>query len=183
MPEHPAIIGTTSTRIAATLPVTPPASGPTDPGPFQKYLFSGACYVQVGECYRLLQEILDNSGVPSTNQELQARLAALWHDQALRQSAMMALMPAGNSPLSVLKPGMGLPVEILDALTSMGQQATRDMVKQFDPGGRTTELPDIDVFFDLWVKSCSQTYQAFAGSAQFSRALGEAVNFWIRVGR
>lgn len=113
--------------------------------------------------------------------EMSARLAGLWHDQALGQAALPALMPPGIAGLLAVQPGSSLIVDLHKSLLEIGRNTTDALLHRFAMKGES--LPPFDVFFEQWVTLCAAAYDSYVRSEQFAQAFAGAVNLWIRQGR
>ncbi len=146
---------------------------PAEPGPFQKYLFSGACYVSLGECYTRLVELQGRPAVWSEHTELQTRLTDLWQ-QIFGQHLAVAGTIGGVPPLAALS---GLDAEIqawqAQAFSRVGA-SMQSLVEMFlsDP----QRPPDFPSFFQAWITACDRDWQHLVHTETFSQIIGRVVN-------
>lgn len=149
---------------------------PTEPGPFQKYLFSAACYVQVGRCYAALLENWPEAVREGGDRDLQRQLAAAWQEAFERQAVM-----AGGL-LDNLRP-QGLPAinEDLDSFREQvreaGDVAMQSLLRQLsqDP----LDAPDFITFFRAWAIACDRAYGELVRSDAFAGILGGMINGFV----
>ncbi len=147
---------------------------PTDVGPFQKYLFSGACYVQIGQCYALVKQAVEQGKNFSDNEQLRSRLAAVWQSYVVQQSGAMSSAYAG---FDVPDSG-GQQWHWVHKLHQEVQQAGIEAMEQLLPvlEQMDSEHLDLQQFFVSWAGACDQAYNRLIRSDAFARAMGEVVN-------
>lgn len=149
------------------------ATQPTDPGPFQKYLFSAACYVQVGQCYTELLDNWDRLMRGSAPDDLVQRLAAAWREAFERQmviaGGLTRLLPADEQA--------AFDRDVLafrEQADSAGLDAMAEMLDNLP--GRDEAPPDFVAFFRTWAIACDGVYAGLVRSEPFAALLGRVVN-------
>ncbi len=155
---------------------------PTDPGPFQKYLFSGACYIQVGQCYAALLALPLARYDRSVLESLRDNLTAVWQEGFNRQVAAAGTLPGG--PWSMLDGELGEEMGALTAeVRAAGTEAMTRLLDEFVDD--TGVLPDFPGFFDAWARACDGAYARVVRSDPFADLLGRMVNGcidWVAAG-
>ena len=143
---------------------------PAQPGPFVKYLFSGACYVRIAECYKLYRKMLgarvDERDRESARQALSAELLEAW--QAYLGALNLAGVSTADSNPQGSYPWQGLNREIHGS----GRAA---MVTFSEAVARDREALDFQSFFNHWLRSCEDAHSALIRSDAFGQALGQSV--------
>ncbi len=145
----------------------------TEPGPFQKYLFSGACYVQIGECYKLLKVSIARGETIKTSGELTENLKSIWTGFLVQQPGALA------SEISAEGGGqLGQETEALKGIHQNIVQAGATATDHFLASIVHTDVSTINLkqFFVLWASSCDSAYQQLIWSDSYSRAVGQIVN-------
>ena len=150
---------------------------PTDPGPFQKYLFSGACYIKIGQCYSLIKQAIEQGQVLTDNGELEEQLIKLWTDYLLQQT----VMAKGPWPTSSQADEIGL-ASTLNNLDAVIRQAGSDAVKELI--GQLNKMEagkhDLNSFFIHWASVCDKAYARMVRTEVFSLALGATINHLLQ---
>ena len=148
----------------------------SDPGPFQKYLFSGASYVQVGECYLAYLKWFSSPQDEVLYGELQHRMVATWDDAFFRQMATASILP-GN-PWSALSPGFERSIlEFADEVKLAGARGMDRLLSELLDG--RDEPLDLHSFFQAWATACDSVYGQLVRSPAFSKLLGQVTNACI----
>ena len=146
---------------------------PTEPGPFQKYLFSGACYVSIGQCYARLVELLEQDAGPSALAELQPRLVEIWQEAFERQMALAGGLL--DNPWVGRQPGLDRAVRGFHGeMLAEGGAAMESFLGTL--AGDRNHIPDFPEFFQAWAEACDLAYGNLVRSAPFSEIVGLVVN-------
>ena len=150
----------------------------TQPGPFQKYLFSGACYVQIGECYKTVKQLLSEGKRVSGDKELTAKLQSIWRGFVTQQPGE-AFTPFFTSASQ----DIGRSNKAHENLYRHIQQAALLITEDFLNAIDNDHLDQIDVkqFFIRWASACDRAYQEIVLSEDFSLVFGELINAAISV--
>lgn len=151
-------------------------SHPTEPGPFQKYLFSGACYVSIGQCYARLVELLERDAVPADLAELQSRLVAVWLEAFDRQMALAGGLL--EDPRVSRQPGLEEAVRVFrEQVLDTGGEAMDTFLRTLaaDRGS----IPAFPEFFRSWAEACDGAYDRLVRSAAFAEIIGLVANVCI----
>ena len=154
-------------------------ANPTDPGPFQKYLFSAASYVQVGECYRGMLEHWDLIRQTAESAKLQEQLTAVWQEAFERQMALgTALIQSADEA------GMTQLAGNLQAIQAqarqVGQEVMHDLIRALGQGQE--DAPDFDAFFHAWASACDRAYAELMRTEVFALILAQIINSGIGPG-
>ena len=151
-------------------------SSPTDPGPFQKYLFSGACYVQLGRCYAEYLDLTARSGDAAGYSGLCDRLAGIWEDAFLCQLANASTLP-GN-PLTALNPELDESIRAhMDAVRATGLAGMTTLLEELKaPEDGPVDFP---TFFQNWLAACDAAYAELVRSPAFAQIIGLVTNACI----
>ena len=149
----------------------------TQPGPFQKYLFSGACYVQLGKCYQLLDQFFDKGESATSISELQSELGELWLTY-LRQHPSFVLVEYIQKENFTDKDNLGSLISFYEAIQKMGV----GIADQFINSISQSNLQDLDVpgFFKLWARACESGYEQLIRSDECAEAIGFFANTLLR---
>ncbi len=152
---------------------------PTDPGPFQKYLFSAACYVQVGECYRELLENWGRMNQAAESAGLQDQLTAIWQEAFERQLALggavlqhLGVDEAGNINASIRA--------VQNQASHAGMEAMQHLVHSLGAGQENP--PDFAAFFHSWAVACDKAYADLVRTEDFAKIFALGVNACIERG-
>lgn len=153
------------------------SADPTEPGPFQKYLFSGACYVQIGNCYKSIRMMLDNDENIEHSELLIKDLSAIWNGFLTQQPG-----PAHANFLNYLDQQTAPQWKELNALykeiAAAGSTVTRDFLSSLNK--IKADEVDLPQFFIQWASSCDAAYDKLVRSETFSRAMGQFINELLR---
>lgn len=146
---------------------------PTEPGPFQKYLFSGACYVSIGQCYARFVELLERDAAPAAMAELHPRLVEIWQEAFGQQMALAGGLL--ENPLAGRQPGLdramrGFQEEVL----AQGREAMESFLETL--AGHREHVPDFPEFFQAWAEACDLAYGNLVRSDPFTEMIGLVVN-------
>ncbi len=146
---------------------------PTEPGPFQKYLFSGACYVSIGQCYACYVELLERDVASSAMAELHPRLVEVWQEAFGRQMALAGGLL--ENPLVSRQPGLDLAMrEFRGEMLAQGREAMESFIETL--AGNRDHIPDFPEFFQAWAEACDLAYGNLVRSAPFAEMIGLVVN-------
>lgn len=154
------------------------AQHPTDPGPFQKYLFSGACYVQIGQCYASIKQAISEHANLADQEQLRLNLEDIWRTFVGQQfGTFSSLESAADTSHRQSQPLQSVRDFHRD-IERLGSEATHDLLstlQHLDAG----QL-DLQQFFLAWAKSCDQAYGVLVKSDVFAKAIGDVVNTMLR---
>ena len=145
----------------------------TIPAPFHKYLYSGACYIQIGQCYAIASRAYHKGFDLQTDEEFCREILGLWNNFVELQLA------AWKRPAIELKQSaLSVQLEQIDNLgaeiASIGENVTRDFIAALKLEG--LEQMDLNTFFRIWTVTCSESYAAFIRSDTVSRLLASTLN-------
>jgi hypothetical protein len=146
---------------------------PTDPGPFQKYLFSGACYIKLGQCYSLVKQAVEQGQDLTNDRALAAQLIDLWTDFLYQQTTVAKeLLP---DPDQASDTGLASSLENLGAVIQQaGSDSVKELIDELD--NIQPDMPGLNDFFIHWASACDKAYATMVQSKAFSLALGATIN-------
>ena len=149
----------------------------TTPGPFQKYLFSGACYVQIGECYKILTKLLTSDANIDDNRELADNLESIWNNYVtqLPYSAITEILRDIET-----KPGSDWAdmESLFSEISSTGKFFTKDFLSSMN--NREAKEISLKQFFIQWAYSCDKAYQQLIYSDAYSKAIAKVADTAIK---
>jgi len=145
--------------------------------PFQKYLFSGACYVRVGQCYPSVQRLLEENKDVRNNAELIDKLVAVC-TEFLRFHPAFVFVQCLQSGKSVNGDKWTEIRELSENIGNIGRRSVEMLLH--DLAQRESNEMDVNLFFTRWAKSCDTVYSDWVHSENFSKIVGDAVNTILR---
>jgi len=145
------------------------------PSAFSKYLFSGACYVQLGQLYAMVCE-LGGQQEKLNNPELMQQFSHSWRNYVKQQPGFVFADFLGTD----------LAEDAVRETTLAGDQRELDktLLEAFDEfveALKETEGDGMDfgTFFDIWCVVCDRAYEKLVRTESFSQGLGYAMNFLL----
>ena len=146
---------------------------PTDPGPFQKYLFSAACYVQVGQCYAEMLKNWDLIRRTTESEQLRDHLTAIWQEALERHLAIGGALIAAsdNRQEGVFDANMQA---IREQAEATGREAMQVLIHALSQEQEVA--PDFVSFFRAWAGACETAYAELIRSEAFALFLAEMIN-------
>ena len=145
------------------------------PSAFSKYLFSGACYVQLGQLYAKVCE-LGGQQEKLNNPELLNQFSDSWRNYVKQQPGFVFADFLGT----------GLPKDAVREATLAGYQRELEkaVLEAFDEfiealAGIEGDELDFGSFFDIWCVVCDRAYAKLVRTEAFSQGLGYAMNFLL----
>ncbi|MEJ2177038.1 MAG: hypothetical protein P8Y12_03615 [Gammaproteobacteria bacterium] len=150
---------------------------PTDPGPFQKYLFSGACYVQIGQCYALVKQAASQGKLLTNDDRLKANLVEVWNSYVTKQFGELSLLQEGGDNSEDEMQQWRWVNQLHQEVHRAGIEVVQDLLPAL--ARIDSDRLDLKQFFMIWAKSCDLAYARLVKSDVFARALGEITNTMI----
>ena len=145
------------------------------PSAFSKYLFSGACYVQLGELYAKVREL---GGDPQTlaDPELLNQFSGIWRDYVSQQPGFVFA--------DFLETGLPQDPDRDHAFSGFQRELKQAINQAFDDfvdalSEVEDDQVDFSTFFDIWCMACDRAYAKLVRTESFSLALGYAMNFLL----
>lgn len=129
--------------------------------------------MQIGQCYQLTRNSLDQGINLRVNQPLVSRLNSTWNDYVIQQSAALTTYITKFEADDQISVHDGIQ-NLLEELRFSGANATGnllDTLEKIDP----QEL-DLHQFFVEWAKACNQAYATVVRSEIFAKILGDSIN-------
>jgi len=145
----------------------------TIPAPFHKYLYSGACYIQMGQCYAVVDRSFQQGLDLQTDKDVCREILGLWNNFVEFQLTAWKrpVIVSGESTLSAQLEQIE---ELGSEFTSIGESITQEFIAELIKGG--PEQMNLNAFFKLWATTCSDSYATFIRSDSISRLLDSALN-------
>jgi hypothetical protein len=145
----------------------------TIPTPFHKYLYSGAYYVQVGQCYAVVSRLYREGFDLETDEEVRLEIIGLWNNFV--ESQLAVWMKAANESKESARTSQLEQIDKLGTeISNIGINITRDFIARLNEQG--FEQMQLDTFFTIWAQTCSESYAAFIRSDNVSRLLASTLN-------
>ncbi len=144
--------------------------------PFNKYLFSGAFYIQAANCFRPAMEWVDNRD-SAKRDALQTMLQNSWLETAMNYSTSnlsTGLLNVGSIPKNAPFNFSRL-TQILNRIAPKMVDEFIDQVSEYADNNMTFE-----VFFSIWTETCSKTYVELINSEEFIDCLTDSINLLIK---
>ena len=158
----------------------PTTQEPTDPGPFQKYLFSGACYVQIGQCYALVKQAAKQGNVADQAQ-LRSNLKDIWHSYVGQQFGTLSSLDNNFETSDWLNQSRQSVMEFNREIERLGSEAIENLLHSLQE--LDADRLDLQQFFLAWAGSCDQAYNTLVKSDVFAKTIGNVVNTALRVAK
>ena len=158
----------------------PTTLNPTDPGPFQKYLFSGACYVQIGQCYALVKQAAGNRKIADQAQ-LTSNLEEIWRSYVGQQFGAFSSLENSAETSDGLNQSWQSVRDFNREIERLGSEAIENLLsslQQID-----ADQLDLQQFFLAWAKSCDQAYSTLVKSDVFAKTIGDVINAMLRAAK
>ncbi|MGI9319757.1 MAG: hypothetical protein ACR2QW_20710 [bacterium] len=151
-----------------------PTSNPADPGPFQKYLFSGACYVQIGQCYALVKQAAEQGSMVVDDEQLRLQLLRIWQDYVTQQLGALGSIPVDDANANEDVQPWYWSKNLYGEIQRSGAEALQCVLAELEK--IESDKLDLQQFFLTWARCCDQGYRHLVNSDVFARAIGEVVN-------
>jgi hypothetical protein len=145
----------------------------TIPTPFHKYLYSGAYYVQVGQCYAVVSRLYREGIDLQIDEEVHREIIGLWNNFVEFQLATW-MKAANESKESVRSSQLEQINKLGTEISNIGINITKDFIAVLNNQG--LEQMQLDTFFRIWAQTCSESYIAFIRSDDVSRLLASSLN-------
>jgi len=145
----------------------------TIPAPYHKYLYSGACYIQMGQCYAVVNRSFQKGSDLQTDKDVCREILGLWNnfvDFQLNAWKRPTIEPEESALSAQLEQIEKLGSEV----ASIGEKITRNFITELNKEG--LEQMSLNTFFKIWATTCSESYATFIRSDSISRLLDSSLN-------
>ncbi|MXZ80527.1 MAG: hypothetical protein F4Z15_03990 [Gammaproteobacteria bacterium] len=128
--------------------------------PFDKYLYSGAFYIQAADCYRLVLQWLEH-GNPEADGAILGSISEIWMRSTLL-SYSVALTGAGLSGEGADSKLETRMAELQSIVAGFGPGIVSEVLSQVSaqPGGP----PSLQEFFEIWTAACAKAHAELLNS-------------------
>ena len=142
------------------------------PEPFNKYLYSGACYIQIAECYKLIHQWLKVENELNLEERIITELREAW------LQLFYANFPVAMTKLSpdITRTAMSAKEEeiLFKALSNYGTQIATELLSKISDDAM--EESGLTSFFRMWAASCSKAYADLIRSDTLIKSVTKTLN-------
>lgn len=145
--------------------------------PFDKYLYSGAFYVQAANTYRLMSEWFDK-----TEPEQKEALLGIIRDSWLQSTTLPYSSVLSSMGLPAKPAQAAVPQEMIDPGQIIARAAPRIVDEVVDRISNCThEILTLPVFIEIWVEACAKAHAELIRSEEFIECMTDIINRAIKI--
>ncbi|MCY4149835.1 MAG: hypothetical protein OXF73_10935 [Gammaproteobacteria bacterium] len=141
-------------------------------GPFDKYLYSGAFYIQAASCYRPVLEWLSNEE-PEQRETLMNLIRDSWYRSTV-DAYSSAISGMGLVNLEASSSGPHEMARLNNILTIMVQKAVNGITERVS--NYSHETLTLQAFFEIWIETCAKVHDDLINSEEFIDCITETIN-------